>query len=66
MCDLTAKDQQSNLSTDCPSKVAPSDYQQTCEERNGNLGVGAAPIQYLGWALLKNQNYVNAEQQYEA
>ena len=66
MCNLTAKDQQSNLSTDRPSKVAPNYYQQTCEERNGNSGVGAGPTQYLGWGLLNNQNYVNAEQQCEA
>ena len=62
--DLTAKNAQPNPFTDCPSSVVPKFYSQTCSSPTGNFGGGAAPIQYLGWGLLNNQNYVNAEEEF--
>ena len=61
--DLTAKpNTHPNPFTDCPSKVAPKFYYQACTGPDGGISGGAAPIQYLGWGLLGNRNYQNAQE----
>ncbi|KAL2045209.1 hypothetical protein N7G274_002291 [Stereocaulon virgatum] len=61
--DLTAKPKtQPNPFTDCPPKVAPKFYYQACADLYGTISGAAAPIQYLGWGLLANKNYQNAEE----
>lgn len=62
--DLTEINTQPNPFTDCASKVAPKFYGQACSDGTGDFGGGAAPVCYLGWGLLDNQNYKNSDHEF--